>query len=103
MKSLVDRFRDELVLVLGMTDVRSVAKHYGFKHVITCADIAEKYPQLIPHVTEHGKTKARKLFDESHKLVKPHFISLFLFDFIFVVHSCSQSRFSAGRCSYYEV
>lgn len=54
MKELVTQYGDKLVLTLGMTDVRSVARSYGFKHVLIPEDLAHKYPDLVPHWHESG-------------------------------------------------
>jgi HAD superfamily hydrolase (TIGR01456 family) len=44
----------ELVLTIGYTDVRRVARSYGFEHVLTPEDLMNKYPTLVPHLTDHG-------------------------------------------------
>jgi hypothetical protein len=49
MQELLPKYKDELILVMGMSDVREVALNYGFENIITPNDIAYKFPQLVPN------------------------------------------------------
>ena len=64
MQHLLPHFNSGRILVLGMSDVRSVAKAYGFRHVLTTADIASLHPELVPHLI-HESTGGEKV-DSSH-------------------------------------
>lgn len=60
MQLFVDQYRDQRILVLGMTDVKSVAHSYGFKDVITIKELSNKYPTLAPNAHNQptgGRTK----------------------------------------------
>ena len=50
MQSLLPQYRHSRLLVLGMTDVRAVARGYGFTDVVTAADLFRAQPQLVPHL-----------------------------------------------------
>lgn len=54
MRQLLPEFADQLVLTLGKTDVRSVARSYGFRHLLIPEDLSAKYPALIPHHPRGG-------------------------------------------------
>ena len=50
MQSLLPQYAHSRLLVLGMTDVRAVARGYGFTDVVTAADLFRAQPQLVPHL-----------------------------------------------------
>lgn len=63
MRDLLPAYRDSTILTLGMTDVRSVAQSYGFKKVLIPADLIAAHPDLVPHLTPHGR---KKVFEMSN-------------------------------------
>lgn len=60
MRNLLPKYREELILTIGMTDVRSVARHYGFQHVVTPEDLAHKYPDLVPQLAHRAKMERKE-------------------------------------------
>ena len=54
MQPLADIFREDLVCVVGMSDVRQVAELYGFKNIITPLEIRHQFPTLVPHTKYDG-------------------------------------------------
>ena len=47
-KSLVPELGNQPIMVAGVGQVPEVAHHYGFKHVLTPADVARAFPSAAP-------------------------------------------------------
>jgi len=56
MQHLLPSLRDELVLAVGHSreGVRNVARAYGFQHLLIPEDLMHKYPDCVPHLTNHS-------------------------------------------------
>lgn len=96
MKELVQKHADSQILVLGMTDVKSVALHYGFKHVLTMAELSNQFPSLTPHLhresTGGGTTTHKITTDHIHEYPSPETVlkALQQIKAIFVLHDPNQ-------------
>lgn len=53
MKLLVDRFKDQNVLVIGNPECATVARQYGFS-AVSSPEFQERYPELVPLKKFHG-------------------------------------------------
>jgi len=49
MRKLVPEFKDKLIIVAGMHEVKTVALKYGFKRVITPGELLVHLPHIAPH------------------------------------------------------
>ena len=47
-KSLVPKLGNQIIMVAGVGQVPEVAHHYGFKHILTPADVARALPSAAP-------------------------------------------------------
>ena len=71
MRALLPTLQHSRILVLGMTDVASVATSYGFTDVVTMADIAVQHPHLVPHLT-HSEPGGHSIHTPTPSPPSPH-------------------------------
>ena len=68
MQSLLPQYRHSRTLVIGMTDVKSVAQQYGFKDVVSVADLFRSHTELVPHLIDEDEGGGK--VDKRHQHTK---------------------------------
>jgi HAD superfamily hydrolase (TIGR01456 family) len=48
MKSLADKYADELVMLVGKDEIKNIAKSYGLNKTMTATELHEQVPDLFP-------------------------------------------------------
>ena len=85
LQSLLPTYRHSRLLVLGMSDVSSVARHYGFTDVITMSDLAHHHPELVPHLI-HEATGGEVVQHTTHQREQSPPVELASIDVVAVMH-----------------
>ena len=98
MRALLPTLQHSRILVLGMTDVASVARAYGYTDVVTMADIAHHHPDLVPHLTHsdpgghavHPSPPSSSSSSSSSSLLSHPPVELSSIKAVFVMHDPNQ-------------
>lgn len=61
MRSLVDKYKNELMLVVGPESCKDVAKSYGFTNVLSPLDVHDHHPDIWPFRRTPGEKESKSL------------------------------------------